>query len=127
MPNGWKNEYGQKPHRHHHKHHHKDVAERNMDEEVHGFTAEYTPGTPNARSDQAYQPNGNKNVYPTTSSLHQHKHHKKDVAERGMDEEVHGFVNEAIPPINVRKRNEEAYAPNGVSNQYPNDNPPEEE
>ena len=44
-----------------------------------------------------------------------------------MDAEVHGFVKEAIPPVNVRKRAEEAYAPNGIANQYPSDTTPESE
>lgn len=30
-----------------------------------------------------------------------------------MDEEVHGFVHEAIPPLNVRKRTDDPFIPNG--------------
>lgn len=52
------------------------------------------------------------------AELAQKKHHKKqhkrpDVAERGMDEEVHGFVKEAIPPLNTRVKSEDAFVPNG--------------
>ena len=42
------------------------------------------------------------------------KHGKPDVAERGMDEEVHGLVWHALPPLNVRNRKTEPeYVPNG--------------
>jgi hypothetical protein len=51
-------------------------------------------------------------------AMAQKKHHKKqhkrpDIAERGMDEEVHGFVKEAIPPLNTRVRSSDAFVPNG--------------
>lgn len=61
-------------------------------------------------------PNGSKNQY--SQSKHHHKHGKKakDFAERGMDEEVHGFINEAIlEPINVRNRSDDPWVPNGSS------------
>jgi hypothetical protein len=36
---------------------------------------------------------------------HHKKHHgKPDVAERGMEEEVHHFVSDSIPPLNTRLR-----------------------
>jgi len=30
-----------------------------------------------------------------------------------MDEEVHSFVKEAIPPLNTRVKSEDAFVPNG--------------
>lgn len=105
------------------KHHKKDIAERGMDEEVHGFVWEALPPlNTRVRSSDAFIPNGSdpKAFDPSfaeESHHHHHKHHhkknKRDVAERGMDEEVHGFVHEAIPPLNVRKRSDDAFIPNG--------------
>jgi hypothetical protein len=43
-----------------------------------------------------------------------HKHHNKpDIAERGMDEEVHGFVWHALPPLNTWVRSDDPFVPNG--------------
>lgn len=99
--------------KHHHRKHHKnpkhpDVAERNMDEEVHGFVADNVSGINEIyHSDSAPAYNGG-------NTFSQHKHHhrdvtnvfkkKKDIAERGMDSDVHGFVWEALPPLNNRER-----------------------
>jgi len=53
----------------------RDVAERAMDEEVHGFVADNVPGTAWERQPVPYGENGNLNKYPPTKkSLHQ-KHH----------------------------------------------------
>jgi hypothetical protein len=97
------------------KHHKKqlkrpDVAERNMDEEVHGFVKEAIPPlNTSVRSGDAFVPNGSDASAfdgaatdgPAFASKKHHKrHHKRDVAERGMDEEVHGFVKENVTPIN---------------------------
>merc|ERR1711981_1265504 len=90
---------------HGHKHHKKDIAERGMDEEVHGFVWEALPPlNTRERSTEAFIPNGSDasawDGAAFNQKKHHHKHHKKDVAERGMDEEVHGFVWEALPPLN---------------------------
>jgi hypothetical protein len=90
-------------------HHHKwdgvtkGVAERGMDEEVHGFVSDALPPfDAKARASVAYKPNGWANVYPeNASSFQQRRHHShhRDVAERGMDPDVNGFVEDAIPPL----------------------------
>jgi len=36
-----------------------------------------------------------------------------------MDEEVHGFVKSALPPLSERVRNEVSYPSNGFKNVYP--------
>lgn len=77
-----------------------------MDPQVHDFASEIVPGTAHARSNVAYKNNGWNNIYPDQekASLGQRKHQKRDIAERGMDPEVHGFVEEALPPLNTRIR-----------------------
>jgi putative component of membrane protein insertase Oxa1/YidC/SpoIIIJ protein YidD len=105
--------------KHHHKHHKKDVAERGMDEEVHGFVWHAIPPlNTRVRSDDPFVPNGSDpSAHDPSFAEHKHKkhhkHHKKDVAERGMDEEVHGFVSEITNPINVRLRSDTPFIPNG--------------
>lgn len=47
---------------------------------------------------------------------HGHRHHharKPDIAERGMDEEVHTFATEFTPPLNTRVKSELPFIPNG--------------
>ena len=86
-------------------HHKRDIAERKMDEEVHGFAADNVPGIPHERSPLAPGYNGNRDVWPEPKpkkkSLHQkhHRHSKRDIAERKMDEEVHGFSADNVPGI----------------------------
>lgn len=104
--NGNMNMYAQ--HKKHHRHQARDVAERDMDEEVHGFVEDNVPGTPWGRASTPYGNNGNMNVY---GQVHHKKHHKFNpfIAERKMDEEVHGFVTDAINnPLGV-SRKDEAY------------------
>ena len=95
-----------------------------MDEEVHGFVNEAILEPINVRNriNEPFIPNGSAmgdwgdNTFAQNKKHHHHKHGKKarDFAERGMDEEVHGFVNEAIlEPINVRNRINEPFIPNG--------------
>jgi hypothetical protein len=110
--------------KHHHKHHKKDVAERGMDEEVHGLVWHALPPlNTRVRSDDPFIPNGSDpsafspeapaDESSFSEKKHQHKHHKKDVAERGMDEEVHGFVWHALPPLNTWVRSDDPFVPNG--------------
>lgn len=88
-----------------------------MDEEVHGFVKEYTsPINEMAKGDKAFIPNGSdSSAFDPSFAEHKHhrKHHKKDVAERGMDEEVHGFVWHALPPLNTWVRSDDPFVPNG--------------
>jgi len=46
-------------------------------------------------------------------SHHHRKHKRPDIAERGMDEEVHGFVADSLPPLNTRERSNLPFIPNG--------------
>jgi hypothetical protein len=95
------------------KHHNKDVAERGMDEEVHGLVWHALPPlNTRVKSEDAFIPNGS-DPSAIDPSFAEKKHHKKDVAERGMDEEVHGFVWHALPPLNTRVKSEDAFIPNG--------------
>jgi hypothetical protein len=68
------------------------------------------------RSTDPFIPNGSdpSAIDPSfAEKKHHKKHHKKDIAERGMDEEVHGFVWEALPPLNTRVRSTDPFIPNG--------------
>jgi len=117
----------------HQKHHsHKDIAERKMEEEVHGFSANNVPGTAFDRSPVDPGQNGNKNVYPAPKptkkkSLHQKQHKKDWVAERNMDPYVYDFVAPEVAALNHRENNpewsvydrESAPEVNGQSNLYP--------
>jgi len=88
-----------------------------MDEEVHGFVWHALPPLNTfERSNDAFVPNGSDPSAHDPSfaeKKHHHKHHKKDIAERGMDEEVHGFVWHALPPLNTFERSNDAFVPNG--------------
>jgi len=92
----------------HQKHHrHRDIAERKMEEEVHGFAADNVPGTAYDRNQVNPGINGNMNVYPvikpTKKSLHQKN--EKWVAEREMDPYVYDFVSPHIDALNHRENN----------------------
>ena len=74
-----------------------------MDEEVHGFVNENVPPinewkrgsdpfVPNGSDESAFE--GSAFTAKKHNKKHHKKHNKRDVAERGMDEEVHGFVKE---------------------------------
>jgi len=102
--------------RHHSKHHRRpDVAERGMDEEVHGFVSDALPPlNTRVRSSMPFIPNGSDPSAWDSSAFSQRKHYKRpDVAERGMDEEVHGFVTDSLPPLNVIPHSETPFIPNG--------------
>jgi len=73
-----------------------------MEEEVHGFAADNVPGIPYDRTETKYGNNGNLNTYAVQKeikkkSLHQKHHRHRDIAERKMDEEVHGFASDNVP------------------------------
>jgi hypothetical protein len=114
---GW-NDLGQR--KHHRKHHKRpDVAERGMDEEVHGFVTEALPPLNiKVKSTDPFIPNGSDpSAFEGAAFMenkHHHKHHKRpDIAERGMDEEVHGFCVDSLPPLNTRERSSMPFLPNG--------------
>merc|ERR1712238_355989 len=116
---GWN--YSQK--KHHRKHHQNpknkrpDVAERGMDEEVHGFVTDSLPPlNTSVRSTAPFVPNGSDESAFEGTSFNQRRHHshkRPDVAERGMDEEVHGFVVDSLPPLNTSVRSTAPFVPNG--------------
>jgi len=106
--------------RHHHRHHKRpDVAERGMDEEVHGFVVDSLPPLNTwEHSKTPFIPNGSDSSAFEGAAFserkHHHRHHSRpDVAERGMDEEVHGFVTDSLPPLNTRVRSTMPFIPNG--------------
>jgi hypothetical protein len=87
-----------------------------MDEEVHGFVWDALPPlNTRVRSTDPFIPNGSDpSAHDSFAENEHHKHHKKpDGGERGMDEDVHGFVKEAIPPLNTRVRSDMPFIPNG--------------
>ena len=104
--------FSEHKHKHHHKHHKKpDVAERGMDEEVHGFVVDALPPlNTRVRSTMPFIPNGSDAKAWEGAALSERR---PDVAERGMDEEVHGFVVDALPPLNTRVRSTMPFIPNG--------------
>jgi hypothetical protein len=92
-----------------------------MDEEVHGFVADSLPPlTEWEHTRSPFIPNGSDSsafegsAFNQNRRRHHHKHHKKDIGERGYDEEIQQFVKEYIPPLNVRNRaTEPVFVPNG--------------
>ena len=92
-----------------------DIAERNVDGDVHAFAYDIVPALNTwERNPHGYLPNGSDPSAHEGAAFSQRKHHKRpDVAERGMDEEVHGFVSDALPPLNTRVRSTMPFIPNG--------------
>ena len=111
--------FSEKKHHHHRKHHKRpDVAERGMDEEVHGFVVDSLPPlNTRERSTMPFLPNGSN---PSAFKGAFMARNRKDIAERGMDEDVWGFSTEAIPPLNVRSGEKEQmpWLMNGYKNQW---------
>merc|ERR1719329_1718431 len=116
---------------HSHKKHRKpDVAERGMDEEVHGFVADSLPPlTEWEHTKQPFIPNGSDDSAFDGAALveHRHRHHndkkKKFIGERGYDTDVQQFVHDTIHnPLTSSERDWYAAAvpfiPNGSKNQY---------
>jgi hypothetical protein len=71
----------------------KDIGEKNIDEEVHGFVSanNMVEGTPLRRRQVAYAPNGSDpSAQPSDFVFRPTK--LKDIGEKNIDEEVHGFV-----------------------------------
>lgn len=105
--------------KHHKKHHNRDVAERNMEEETHEFLKENLPPLKEwVRSEDPFVPNGSDPSAQDPSFTQHHKkhhkkHHNKDIAERNMEEEVHGFVKEYTPPLNEWEKTKYPFVPNG--------------
>ena len=75
-----------------------DIGEAKINESVYDFTKDLVDTLPYERRDDPYPANGWSNSVPQ-SVLRGKKH---DVGEKGMDEEVHGFVSndKNVPSIN---------------------------
>ena len=108
-------------HNHHHKHHHnrhKDIAEKEIDEEVWGLANPNTETLPWTRSQDAFIPNGSKNPesgygYVEPAELHQRR--SRDISEKMIDEDVQDFANAHVERL-PWPRVEEAYNVNGLKN-----------
>ena len=125
--NGWTK--GQVVAQTHHMHHHgkkiADIGEKKLDEEVHGFASADTNVLPQPwrRREVPYPNNGILNgwtkgqVVAQTHHKHHHTHGVRDIGEKGLDEEVHGF---ASADTNVLpqpwRRREVPYPNNGILN-----------
>jgi hypothetical protein len=73
----------------HQKHHrHRDINERKMDEEVHGFSADNVPGTPYERQPVPYGNNGNLNMYPPQKPTKKDDS-KKDIKKKSLHQKHH--------------------------------------
>jgi len=91
----------------------KDIAEPNMDEEVHGFASDNVDVLPATRRDnEQYAYNGSGPSAFPASFMHK-RHGKKDIAEPKMDEEVHGFASDNVDVLPATRRDNEQYAYNG--------------
>jgi len=96
----------------------KDIGEKNVDPEVHGFVSanNMVEPTPLRRSQSAYEYNGGL-TFPAQDApafMGVRMMPRKDIGEVGVDAEVHGLVkaNNMVPPI-PNARRQTAYDPNG--------------
>merc|ERR1711934_221474 len=111
---------------HHHRHHARDVSEKQIDEEVHGFVNPNTETLNWARSQDPFIMNGSKNPesgygYVPPAELYQHRHHRynpnyrRDISEKQIDEDVHDFANPNTEVLNW-PRTPDSFIPNGSKN-----------
>lgn len=85
-----------KHHKKHHKHQKPDIAERKIDEEVYGFSADKVSGI----NEIAHAPNAPAMNGQSALTQHKKKAKAKDMGERGMDEEVYDFASGLVSAIN---------------------------
>ena len=78
-----------------------------MDEEVHDFVNKHTTGLNQKKHHKHHR------SHSLTQSKHKHKSKAKDLAERGMDEEVYNFAREIVSGINAQERSDYPFATNG--------------
>lgn len=93
----------------------KDIGEKGVDEEVHGFVSanNMVEGTPLRRRQTAYDPNGSDpSAQPSDFAFR--PTNIRDIGEKGVDEEVQGFVsaNNMVQPTPLRRR-DDPYQYNG--------------
>jgi len=91
----------------------KDIAEPKMDEEVHGFASDNVDVLPATRRDnEQYAYNGSgPGAFP--ASLYARQHKMKDIAEGGMEPNVHWFASDNVDVLPATRRDNEQYAYNG--------------
>lgn len=83
----------------------KDISEKGIDEEVHGFANSMVEPLAWPRKQEPFAENGSgpKAFPPTPNTYAQgpvpQQRKKKDISEKGIDEEVHGFANSMVEPI----------------------------
>ena len=113
-------------------HHHKDIGDKNIEEHVHGFASEdrNVLPTPRPRQNVPYPVNGvfnpswqwlDKEEEKAALAQHQHHHHhhrkNKDIGDKKIDPEVHGFASEDKNVLATpRPRQNVAYPINGFKN-----------
>jgi hypothetical protein len=88
----------------------RDISEKGINEEVHGFANGMTEPLNWPRRDTPYDYNG------SGPRAHQGviQRNSKDISEKGINEEVHGFANGMTEPLNWPRKNE-PYDYNGSS------------
>lgn len=85
-----------------------------MEENVHKFASENVDALPRLRrEDDPYPPNGVSSGFPGASTAFSQK--KPDIAEPGMEENVHKFASENVDALPRLRREDDPYPPNGVS------------
>ena len=94
----------------------KDIAEPNMDEEVHGFASDAVDVLPATRRDnEPYAYNGSgPSAFPASFYARQHHISKKDIAEPGMEPNVHWFASDQVDVLPATRRDDDPYDYNGT-------------
>jgi hypothetical protein len=75
----------------------KDISEKGINEEVHGFANSMVDPLPWPRDKEPPAYNGSGPKAHRVPLLQQRK--KKDISEKGINEEVHGFANSMVDPL----------------------------
>lgn len=91
----------------------KDIAEPGMEEEVHGFASDNVDVLPATRRDnEQYAYNGSgPSAFPPQAFL---KRGKRDIAEPGMEPNVHWFASDNVDVLPATRRDNEQYDYNGT-------------
>jgi hypothetical protein len=94
----------------------KDIAEPKMDEEVHGFASDNVDVLPATRRDnEQYAYNGSgPSAFPASLYARGHKIGKRDIAEPGMEPNVHWFASDQVDVLPATRRDNEQYDYNGT-------------
>lgn len=97
-----------------------DIAEPGMEPNVHWFASDQVDVLPATRRDnEQYAYNGSgPQAFPPTSFAHKGKG-KKDIAEPGMEPNVHWFASDQVDVLPATRRDDDPYEYNGVSSGWP--------